>query len=785
MKRYTLLTFVIFLLAATLNAKQVNQSAAMAIAHSYLTKNSPRHMLGVSTAQPQLTMVLEAKSKSQATDYYVFNNGTTNGYVIVAGDDRAVPVLGYSDEGSFDPANVPDGLQCMLDMYAHEMDYLRTHDSALQAEPSLAHNPAVKPLMKSNWDQKEPYNRLCPEYYENGHPVGNSATGCVATAGAQVMYYYRWPNQGEGHVTYQSGEYTIDREFDNFYEWDNMLDNYVQGKYTEEQGDAVATLVYDAGVACGMQYGKSSGSTPHRMMNAMRNNFKYDKSIRLVLRGTKTLTEWEQLIFNELNNARPVIYSGFTQNGGHTFVLDGYNADGYFHFNWGWSSHSNGYFLITALNPRDQGTGSYEGGYNSSQSIVINAFPDKGGAAPSNYLEITLDRFVPSQNEVALGQSLPINRYGMIGTGYGTGDSVNITTAYVLTDLNNNIVEVFSTSERDMKMSLGGRYTSIVQNNNARSINPSTDLAPGDYRLHFMYKSQQMGINQYRPYDHSSATTGYWNAHVADGKMTFSEAHAGIPHLTAASFDYPAEVGDNTFFNANIILGNSGDEYNGPISVSIKKEEEPEYTDYFTAQVNVPKDGNVLVKCEIFAPRGAGSYQMVIRDKDNNVIDGPRTLVVTPNENYELQAVSQLTVGDYYMSPDNVTATVDIKNVGTGDYVGPIYYKILEGYSERLLGATDVMKIAAGETRTVNFSTTFEGQPFTEYIFNAYPLKGEDQLSKAPFQLKFDTTGIDDINTDGGNTTVRYVNPLGQVSKTPFKGINIVIDGNRTLKVIK
>ena len=133
--------------------------------------------------------------------------------------------------------------------------------------------------------------------------------------------------------------------------------------------------MYDAGVAGGMQYGKSSNTSAHWMMNALRTNFKYNKGMKFIMRGTKTINEWEQLIFNELNNKRPIIYGGFTSLGGHAFILDGYNEEGYFHFNWGWSAHSNGYFLITALNPRDQGAGSYEGGYNASQSIIINTYP--------------------------------------------------------------------------------------------------------------------------------------------------------------------------------------------------------------------------------------------------------------------------------------------------------------------------------------------------------------------------------------------------------------------------
>lgn len=788
MKRYTLLFLTISLLASTLSAKQVERSTAMAIAQSYLTKNSPKHMLGVNhSAAPKLKMAIEAKSQQGATDYYVFNNEGNNGYIIIAGDDRAVPVLGYSDEGSFDPANMPDGLRYMLELYAQEMNYLRSNPNAMAADQSLAHNPAVKPLLKSNWDQGEPYNRLCPDYYVNDQPAGRSATGCVATAAAQVMYYHRWPDAGVGSNTYQSNEMTIDRDFNHPYEWDLMLDNYLPGKYTEEQGDAVATLLYDAGVASEMQYGKSSSTSAHRMMNALRTNFKFNKGMFFIMRNTKTLNEWEELIFNELNNQRPIIYSGFTKRGGHTFVLDGYNEDGYFHFNWGWSSHSNGYFLITALNPRDQGAGSYEGGYNSAQSIIINAYPDKGDPAPGTYLEITLDSFYPYESQVTLGETIKMEHFGMMGAGYGCDENnrVNITSAFVITDVNDNIVEVVASTERDLLMSLGSRYTASVERNTAINFTPSTNLADGDYRLHFMYKCPDAGINEYKLYDHSPAIKGYLNVHVENGVMTFSKPATGSA-LAVESFNYPAEVGDNTFFKGEIIFTNTGNDFQGPITIAAKKTEETEYNnDMFSAQIDVPNGGRVLVKCDLFAPRGAGNYQMVIRDINNNIIDGPRNIVVTPNEGYELTAMTQATVGNYYMAPDNITGTIDVKNTGTGEYVGPIYYRIIEGNATRYDGMTEVMKIPAGETRTVNIKTVFEGLPDTEYKLYFFNLKGDEQLREVPFMLDLDATSIDAININGNNTAVRYVNPMGQVSNTPFKGLNIVIDGDKTYKVIK
>ncbi|MBQ5509032.1 MAG: Spi family protease inhibitor, partial [Muribaculaceae bacterium] len=162
MKRFSLLFLSLFLLATALNAKQVDLADAQNIAMGYLTKNSPKHILGVSNNTPQLQLALEAKSKTNATDYFVFNNGSNNGYIIVAGDDRAVPVLGYSDEGSFDPSSMPDGLRYMLEVYASEMEYLRSNPNALAAEPSLARNPEVKPLLTCNWGQTDPFNRQCP-----------------------------------------------------------------------------------------------------------------------------------------------------------------------------------------------------------------------------------------------------------------------------------------------------------------------------------------------------------------------------------------------------------------------------------------------------------------------------------------------------------------------------------------------------------------------------------------------------------------------------------------------
>lgn len=188
-------------MALSLSAKPVELAEARQVANDYLSVKASRHIHGVAAARPQLRLAHVAKASTGANDYYVFNNGEDNGYIVVAGDDLAVPVLGYCDHGAFDPDAMPNGLACLLETYASEMSYLRAHPNAAKAQAPVARNPVVKPLLPCKWGQGAPFNDLCPEYVVNGSTV-KTVTGCVATAAAQVMYYYRWPKRGTGSNTY-------------------------------------------------------------------------------------------------------------------------------------------------------------------------------------------------------------------------------------------------------------------------------------------------------------------------------------------------------------------------------------------------------------------------------------------------------------------------------------------------------------------------------------------------------------------------------------------------------
>ncbi|MDE5877408.1 MAG: Ig-like domain-containing protein, partial [Muribaculaceae bacterium] len=301
---------------------------------------------------------------------YVFNKGQT-GFIVVSADDRLPALLGYSDNGAFDEATVSPELKWWLSQYAdetiyffhNESRYTNTGTSGLRRTA----RPAIEPLVKTKWNQTAPYNNDCPS-----DAGGRCVTGCVATAMAQVMKYHNYPASGSGNHSYVYKGNTYSFDFGaTIFDWSNMLDAYTSSA-TEAQNAAVATLMHACGVSVNMAYSSgTSGAGDSYVPYALKEYFSYDAGVRYLEREYFSDEEWEKLIYNELAAKRPVIYGGQASGGGHEFVCDGYNEEGYFHINWGWGGHSDGYFLLSLLNPNDQGTGSFEGGYNSDQTAII------------------------------------------------------------------------------------------------------------------------------------------------------------------------------------------------------------------------------------------------------------------------------------------------------------------------------------------------------------------------------------------------------------------------------
>lgn len=325
------------------------------------------------TGKPQLAYTASTGNVNQ---FYVFNNPNRQGFTIVAADDCVTPLLGFSEESTFDYDSMPDNMKAWLESYQSQIEWAIANGIDASSVKATAKRDNIAPLIQTRWDQGSPYNDLCPVYNESEHT--RCATGCVATAMAQIMKFHEWPVKGKGSNSYRCYNYTYGIDFgtlsmnfgDTTFDWANMTDRY-NSSSTQEQKDAVATLMYACGISVNMGYGPSSGAQSTEPAWAFVNNFDYDKGTTYYLRDYFSGSEWEEMMYNELAARRPIMYDGVTDNReGHEFVCDGYR-DGYFHINWGWGGMSDGYFLLSALDPGVQGTGGATSGFNFQQGATI------------------------------------------------------------------------------------------------------------------------------------------------------------------------------------------------------------------------------------------------------------------------------------------------------------------------------------------------------------------------------------------------------------------------------
>ena len=376
MTRKIFASAISLLLASGAYASIISPEQALArLEESGLKKPSTR-----GAGKLELSMVRNGEGGTPAV--YVFNDAEAGGYYVLSADDIAYPVLGYSDNGSFTEADMTPAMEWWLEEYARQIEYATSKGisgTGFTMPSTRAGLEPIAPMVKTEWDQGAPYYNQCPLV-----GVDRTFTGCVATAMAQVMNYWQYPEVGTGQVGYEST--SIGKRLSmNFatrkFEWDKMLDIYADGKYSDEEADAVAYLMKACGYAVKMDYGTdSSGALAMNIAGALKRYFKYDPNIAYELRQFYSATDWSQKIYDNLKNVGPLLYGGASMlGGGHSFVCDGYDGNGYFHFNWGWTGMSNGYFSLDALNPSSLGTGGGSGGgYNFTQDAVFGIQPPTG-----------------------------------------------------------------------------------------------------------------------------------------------------------------------------------------------------------------------------------------------------------------------------------------------------------------------------------------------------------------------------------------------------------------------
>ena len=435
-------------------AQEIDSDDALQIARQWFGRGHRSLKMSDGEAEDISLAHTELSAEDSKANVYVFT--TDRSFVIVAGDECVEnPILGFSDEGGFSAEGMPDAIKWLLGEYSQQIDVVKVAEGEEVRAKRMNLKKDVPwdgyhhefqdvidindggPLIKTFWQQDAPYN------WDIGDSIGNTngvvcATGCAATALAQIINYHKWPVTGTGSHTYRdyNGMYSdktngtlITSDFyKHTYDWDHMRIEYegtyeenapdnTADKYNKREGDAVAMLMYDCGVAIDMRYGHhsttntSSGGKEYLVANALVNYFGYASSVTAKARGNLSTAgttpnytdeEWEAMLKAEIDGKRPVFMVGQAADGqsSHAYVCDGYGYGHgtdyyeepnvgvlYFHINWGWGALRyqwtyNGYFRSTVFkyhSANKDNAGNYPlHDYNYKQYAVIGIQPDYG-----------------------------------------------------------------------------------------------------------------------------------------------------------------------------------------------------------------------------------------------------------------------------------------------------------------------------------------------------------------------------------------------------------------------
>ncbi len=468
MRRYILTLLAVFV-SLTMMAGEVSEQKALEIAQKF--------MKGKTFQQKSLRRAPSIGDNQ----FYVFNADGQGGFVIVSADDRTIPVLGYADKGNLEMDKLPENVRYWLDGYAQEIKALGA-DVQTNMKSRRAIGAPIAPLVTSHWDQSEPFNLQCPMDGDE-----RCVTGCVATAMAQIMYYHKYPKYTvpamKAYATY-SKEIAVPSLPSTTFKWSVMRDDY---DYTDTDAgaNAVAELMRYCGQAVQMDYTAwSSGASV--LATDMIQTFGYSKTAKGILRRNYSLKEWELLMYNELKNKRPVLYSGHSDSGGHEFIIDGYDDKGFFHVNWGWSGASDGFFSLSVLNPggRGIGGGTSSNGFSMYQEALIGL---QAPTTTENYSIIDRVYFFSDYDEAheftrtsASADFTGVNVVGSIFY-FDGDDDITIDHAWALCK-NSEVITILDV-QKNLSLKVGGKLKEVDA-----TLTIGKDIAKGSYELREMYR---------------------------------------------------------------------------------------------------------------------------------------------------------------------------------------------------------------------------------------------------------------------------------------------------------
>ena len=767
------------LLSVAAIAGPVSQNDALSAANAFMQK----HRSGVSLkSTPADTHCLKTGQANRPSSYYIFNTVGNNGYVIVSGDDRTTQILGYVDHGSFDASKVPSNMKVWLENYEQQIAAL--DEMGIKSAPANAPRPtrnSISPLITSHWDQANPYWNHCPEFMdvtEEGDTVGELAyTGCVAVSMSQILNYYKSPMRctkiiPSYIVTFywheEYGAFETDPLDPIFFDWDNMCDNYT-GAETEAEKDAVAWLMLYAGCAAQMQYGLNASSTSDPYIpTALNEYFNYDA--KLVYRSDYEQADWEDMIYQELVEGRPLIYNGRAgSGGGHSFVCDGYAYGDLFHINWGWGGLGDGYFVLSVLNPYAGGIGSTTSleGYNIDQTAVIGIQPGYSGTPTEIDHRLTVFNMYytgTSSFERSDDGYFKLNKRRYIKV---TGeDHIDDGTKYLrgiaLYDNNDNLIEIIAQTY------YGASYLSITDTwpdtQSSVTYPFGKGLANGTYKIKPVCSIP--GSNEWQPMIESDR---YYVQADINGNWVTMTNHP-IVDLESMNFEFTGGEKVGLAEQCHVTVKNkSADRFSGKLYLYVDNEAADEYSEFTTVvETEIPAGGTKVVTFN-FTPKNAGVKNAHLSNYDtswNPSIPGSGSVNIAGSVTYPMNLSVDINAlnadEDMNIYDSHIKFKVDVTNENTeGEYnryiLAPLFIVDEDGHGTMVTYLSRNVVIPAGETQTFYFE--FDNLAFgSVYALNIFG-RNENEVTTnlvKPGESKFYTINHGMVVWDGDGNRVGY-----------------------------
>lgn len=739
---------IIAILAATassLSARQLSPAEAFNAALSSTAGTDAGRLMKVKSGLNPVPVKVGVKG--DISTYYVFSN-PSGGFLVAAADDVAAPLLGYSETSDITSSTIPDNMAQWLNFYndeiaaAIEIGVVTRDRKVVESD-----YPAIPPLVTTRWDQVSPFNLKCP-VVDGEHCV----TGCSATALAQILNYWKYPQKFHGYAWGYYGDYSFPRN--EYYldlstvsiNWDDMLDDYIT--YTDAQADAVSSLMQVSGYAIQSSYHlNATGASTDDVCIALLNNFHYSKGIAHPLRNAFSTSDWIEMIYHELSVGRPVYYAGFSHTNGHAFVCDGYSPGGFFHFNWGWGGYCNGYFQLTALSPYSPNFLGDNYDYND----VITGITPLGNSDENTIPRLTtIGSLRPEEDIVTRSEDSVVN---FSSSGYisnTSGITFDAVFGLKTTDQSGNIGHI----ETDVKIYMTPFTKSPLPNISV----PSVKFPEGIYTIFPAFKIDTTWIDiKTNP----NQTTRYLTT-VTDSTVTLKPIVA-----TAAVKTSLLEVRDTLLLDeCNIIkatLEASGD-FSDNLAIALLKQDETLYARIDTRLITIPDNGTRAVEWPFkFASSIIpGNYKFALINSKKEIVSDIRDVTLAPQSESADVAITQFEVTNatsgsgspsdpYIMPASDVSALVTLA-VDHGHFRDVVKLEFVDVDSIHSISRTpiEVVDLVAGAPVTLTFNS---------------PVRYRSKGSVYKMQLTGDYHGV--ISTDDDAIFIKLGDAL---NSTPLVG---------------